>query len=62
MTHSTTRPPGLLQRALVRALGGVEWCALTFLPRGSLRRSLLQRVDRTFARLHRENCERETRR
>lgn len=59
MTHSTTRPPGLMERALVRALGGAEWCALTLLPRGSFRRSLLQRVDRTFARLHRANCERE---
>ena len=55
MTHLWTRPPVLRERVTAGLLETLEWFALSLLPRGPLRKRLLGLVDRAFARMHRQN-------
>ena len=56
MSHAPTRPPVLRERIIAGLLGILEWFALSVLPRGPRRRRLLGLVDRAFARMHRQSC------
>jgi hypothetical protein len=59
VSHSSTRPPVLRERIIAQLLEVLEWLALSLLPRGPLRKRLLGVVDRTFARMHCQSCNRE---
>ena len=56
MTHAPARPPVLGERIIAGLLGILEWFALSVLPRGPIRKRLLGLVDRAFARMHRQSC------
>jgi hypothetical protein len=60
VSHSPTRPPVLRERMIAELLEIVERLALSLLPRGPLRRRLLGVVDRAFARMHRQSCDKNT--
>jgi hypothetical protein len=55
MSHSRTQPV-LRERIIAWLLETLEWFALSVIPRGPLRKRLLGRVDRAFARMHRRIC------
>jgi hypothetical protein len=62
MTHSPARPPVLRERIIAGLLGILEWFALSLLPRGPRRKRLLGLVDRAFARMHRQSCNKDAQR
>jgi hypothetical protein len=43
-------------RMIIRLLDTIERLALSVLPRGPLRKRLLERVDRTLKQMHRDRC------
>jgi hypothetical protein len=47
---------GLRDRLIVRLLSAIEAFALAGLPRGPLRRRLLDHIERTLGRMHRNIC------
>jgi uncharacterized protein len=49
MTHASTQPPRLRDRAMAQLWGRVEWFALAILPRGPLRKRVIARVDRELS-------------
>jgi hypothetical protein len=60
MSHGVSRPLMIRERIQTRLLELLEWFALSAVPRGTLRKRLLRRVDRGFARLHRQSCRKDT--
>jgi hypothetical protein len=60
VSHSPTNPPVLRERIIAELMEILEGLALNLLPRGPLRRRLLGVVDRTFARMHRQSCDKNT--
>ena len=56
VSHSSTRPPVLRERIIAGLLEILERLAFSLLPRGPLRKRLLGVVDRTYARMHRQSC------
>jgi hypothetical protein len=56
MSHAGLRKNGLLDRFIIRLLDVVERLAFLVLPRGQLRRHLLESVDRTLRHMHRGRC------
>jgi hypothetical protein len=43
-------------RLIIRLLDMIERLALSVLPRGLLRKRLLERVDRALKQMHRDRC------
>jgi hypothetical protein len=60
MSHWSTRPPVLRERIIGELLKILERLAFSLLPRGPLRKRLVGAVDRTFARMHRQSCNKNT--
>jgi hypothetical protein len=47
---------GLGDRLIIRLLDMIERLALSVLPRGRLRKRLLERVDQSLKQMHRDRC------
>jgi hypothetical protein len=56
MSHAGLRMDGLGDRLIIRLLSVIERFALSVLPRGPMRKRLLERVDRALRQMHRARC------
>ena len=56
MSHSESQPLRWRQRQLIILLHVFEGVALSVLPRGALRKHLLDRVDRALKQIHVDRC------
>jgi hypothetical protein len=56
VSHAQARMNGIRDRLNIRLLDMIERLALSVLPRGPLRKYLLERVDRALKQMHRDRC------
>lgn len=56
MSRDTPKPLDLRIRLTAWLLGALERWTLSLVPRGAVRRRVLQRIDRAFAQLPPETC------
>jgi hypothetical protein len=56
MSHRNPKPPRWPQRQSIKLLHALEGLALSALPRGTLRKRLLDRVDQALKQIHVHRC------